>query len=55
MSCSTYNTANTNPNQYVTNTNAVSDLLTPHGINPGANHHYNAAADDFRDERYCSV
>ncbi|AGB22168.1 hypothetical protein Mycsm_01779 [Mycobacterium sp. JS623] len=47
MSCSTYNTVNTNAAQYAANTSAVSDLLTAHGINPGANHHYNAAAGDY--------
>ncbi len=47
MDCSTYNSEKTNPSQYMANSNAVSDLLTLHGINPGASHHYNAAAGDY--------
>ncbi|BCZ21356.1 hypothetical protein MTY59_12110 [Mycobacterium senriense] len=46
MSCSTYNSVNTNPAQYTENTRAVSDLLLGHGVNPGGNHHYDAAAGD---------
>lgn len=47
MGCSTYNTVKTNAEQYTANTYAVSDLLSAHGINPGGNHHYNAAAGDY--------
>jgi hypothetical protein len=47
MSCSTYNTVNSNPDQYTANTQAVSDLLMAHGINPAGNHHYNAAGGDY--------
>lgn len=46
MNCSTYNTVNSNAEQYVADTNAVSDLLLAHGINPGGNHHYSASAGD---------
>ncbi len=46
MSCATYNSVNSNASQYVANTNAVSDLLSAHGVNPGGDHHYNAAAGD---------
>lgn len=47
ISCSTYNTVNTNAAQYTANTQAVSDLLISRGINPGGNHHYNFAAGDY--------
>lgn len=47
MSCSTYNTVETKAEQYIPNTNAVSDLLFARGINAGGNHHYNAAAGDY--------
>ncbi len=47
MSCSTYNSVRTNPSQYVANTNAVSDLLSAHGIDPAGSHHYNAAAGSY--------
>ncbi len=47
MSCSTYNTGNANGNGYMKNTNAESDLLLAHGINPGGNHHYDSAAGSY--------
>ena len=47
MSCSTYNTVNTNPQQDFQNTSAVSDLLRAHGINPAGNHHYDSAAGSY--------
>lgn len=47
MSCSTYNTVNTDAAQYTANTNAVTDLLTAHGISPGGNHHFSAASGDY--------
>ena len=46
MSCATYNSVNSNASQYVANTNAVSDLLSAHGVNPGGDHHSSAAAGD---------
>ncbi|TDO10451.1 hypothetical protein EV580_4739 [Mycobacterium sp. BK086] len=42
-----YNSVKTNPSQYVANTNAVSDLLSAHGIDPAGSHHYSASAGSY--------
>lgn len=46
LGCATFNSVNKNPEQYFANANAVSALLTAHGVTPSAGHHYNAAAGD---------